>query len=127
MVALLLLVVLVSTHAQAVMCAEQKERTNDIKEDLQAIMDFLQPNEANDYLDNLDDLEPNEARQYKRSPWWNVRLPIKIPTKCAHNCWHNNWRHRDNRARGANLYHRRCSYSYIWGGRCYCYGPPKCR
>ena len=45
---------------------------------------------------------------------------------CDHNCWHNDWRHRDSRARAAGQWNRRCSYEYYWGGRCYCYGSPRC-
>ena len=45
---------------------------------------------------------------------------------CARNCWWNKWEKRDAVARGAGMFHRRCSYDFDWGGKCYCFGPPTC-
>ena len=71
---------------------------------------------------------------YKLGGWWGGTCYCYGPPKCsgapaftcAANCWHNNWRHRDQRARAAGQYNKRCSYGYHWGGRCYCYGAPGC-
>ena len=53
---------------------------------------------------------------------------IKVPAfTCDHNCWHNDWKKRDERARAAGMYDRRCSYNYRFGGQCYCYGKPLCK
>merc|ERR1712080_542840 len=124
------------------MCLESKEGEKDLKEALEQ-NDFLEPNDflgtndffgPNDFAGTNDFLEPNEletndllaneARQFKRSPWFFNT--VKKYFNCAHNCWHNDWKHRDWRARGAGMYYSRCSYRYRWGGRCYCYGKPKC-
>jgi hypothetical protein len=53
---------------------------------------------------------------------------ISVPDfECAHNCWHNDWQQRDNKATAAGMYHKRCSYNYVWGGQCYCFGQPLCQ
>ncbi len=45
---------------------------------------------------------------------------------CLPQCWHNDWGARDSEAAKHNLGHIRCDYSYAFGGRCWCYGPPVC-
>ena len=47
---------------------------------------------------------------------------------CDHNCRHNDWGTRVPEARkhGFESDNKRCSRSYPWGGRCFCYGPPYC-
>ncbi|CAB3990132.1 Hypothetical predicted protein [Paramuricea clavata] len=54
-------------------------------------------------------------------------MPFSVTT-CDDNCWHNDWRTRDSEARkhGFEADNKRCSYSYLWGGTCFCYGPPYC-
>jgi hypothetical protein len=36
-------------------------------------------------------------------------------------CYHNDWEKRDKLAAACSESHERWSYSYMWGGRCYCY------
>ncbi|CAB4033050.1 Hypothetical predicted protein [Paramuricea clavata] len=64
-----------------------------------------------------------DGRCYCYGPPRCVRAPV---VTCASNCWHNDWNKRDQRARAAGQYNKRCSYGYHWGGRCYCFGSPIC-
>merc|ERR1712080_526429 len=82
------------------------------------------------------DLEWNKGleiggKRLRRSPGWLRNAIVELAPiaekeiNCDENCWYNDWKHRDERARKADMFDSRCYYGHL-GGRCYCYGEPHC-